>query len=171
MAKRGPKRTSNKILKLRDSWRTGRKPAPPIPEDGIPACPSWLSKEAKKEWKLVVPGLHAMGLLKKIDRNVLTQYCDAWAKWCQMSQYIDDKGVMYAIRGESVPSKVKGKPYELGPIKYLQQVPHVGIYHRLHATLARLQGELGLTPAARSRMEVAEPQKQENAKDRFLKFG
>jgi P27 family predicted phage terminase small subunit len=39
--------------------------------------PSWLSAEARAEWRRVVRQLGPAGVLQKVDRAVLAAYCDA----------------------------------------------------------------------------------------------
>ncbi|NLA69222.1 MAG: P27 family phage terminase small subunit, partial [Gammaproteobacteria bacterium] len=55
-------------------------------------------------------------------------------------------------------------------IKTCQQFPEVGIINRLGVQLLRLEQEFGLTPAARTRIQVTvEPPKQTEGKARFFR--
>lgn len=56
-------------------------PTPPAFKRIPPNPPSWMSKEAKAEWKRVVPELARLELLKPVDRAALTVYCETWATW------------------------------------------------------------------------------------------
>lgn len=60
----------------------GRKVAtPPAFRRVAPRVPSWLSLEAKAEWKRVTPGLQRLDLLKEEDRATLAAYCETWATY------------------------------------------------------------------------------------------
>jgi phage terminase small subunit len=56
---------------------------------------------------------------------------------------------------------------EKGQVRYLQQFPQVATARHLMNTLCRLQAELGLTPAGRSRIHVT-PSSGPDALDRLL---
>ena len=51
----------------------------------LPKCPTWLTKEAKREWKRVAGPLYRAGLLTELDTNTLAMYCETWARFerCQ----------------------------------------------------------------------------------------
>ena len=53
----------------------------PQPDPAAPSCPTWLCPHAKSEWRRIVPQLHAMGVLTKIDRTMLETYCETYAKF------------------------------------------------------------------------------------------
>jgi len=58
----------------------GRKPKLTVVEGGkaasrCPAPPTWLSKQAKAEWKRVAPGLHRRNLLNDETMATLESYC------------------------------------------------------------------------------------------------
>jgi P27 family predicted phage terminase small subunit len=97
-----PKPTALKIL----AGNPGHRPinaAEPKPDPSMPSCPKWLTKEAKAEWRRVARRLHDAGVLTSVDRAVLATYCQAWARWCEAEQMIEqhgqtatnDKGVSY----------------------------------------------------------------------------
>lgn len=52
----------------------------PRPTAGAPSCPTWLDREAKAEWRRIVPELERLGLLTVVDRAALTCYCLAWSE-------------------------------------------------------------------------------------------
>ena len=45
----------------------------------MPACPRWLDKEAKAEWRRVTRLMKDQGILAEVDRTTLTQYCQLWS--------------------------------------------------------------------------------------------
>ncbi len=166
MGKRGPKPTPTKTLKLRGSWRANDRKAEPQPDATRPKCPPWLNQEAKATWKQIVPQLADMGVLTKIDGNALARYCDAWARWRKMAAFMDEKGEMWASHEPDWVDK-QGE-VQKGKIKYLQQFPQVGIYHKLGQMLTRLEAEFGLTPSARAGISV--PAGQQGANEDDVKY-
>jgi P27 family predicted phage terminase small subunit len=85
-----------------------------------------------------------MGVLTLIDADALTNYCDTWSRWKKAVLFIQKNGDVYVQKDES------------GTVKYIQQLPQVAIARNLLAVLNRYQQEFGLTPAARSRLTIAE---------------
>ncbi len=160
MGKRGPKPTPTAVLKLRGSTlvtkaREAREVKGPA---GKPSCPKWLDAEAKAAWKHVVPLLVGMGVLTKIDGNALARYCRLWSRWRRAEAFLEEKGEMYTLRDDD------------GNVKCFQQWPQVAIANRLAQQLTRLEGEFGMTPSARARLQVAPRQVEpaRNDKSRFF---
>lgn len=163
MGKRGPRPLPQEVLDARGSWRAEKNKHRPRPERGAPACPSWLCPEAKSAWRSMVPLLTAAGMIAKVDRNVLTKYCQIWARWRQAELFIQKYGSSYPIKDDS------------GRVKCYAQFPEVGIAHKLAALLLRMEQELGMTPSARSGIQVTgvamTPEEQEEAEKAARFFG
>lgn len=157
MGRRGPAPTPTKILALRDSWLAKTRNDEPKPPVSTPRCPSWLDVEAKARWKHIVPKLADMGLLAAIDGDALVNYCQTWSRWKQAEQFIAQHGPVYPIKDDK------------GNVKYLQQVPQVSIAKGLVQVLSRYQQEFGMTPSARTRIEVPN-QKEQAGVDEFDAF-
>lgn len=131
-----PKPTELRILEGRVQHRALPEHEPK-PRIGPPACPSWLDPEAKREWRLIVREwrLAAPRLLTRVDGGVLASYCQARARQAQAEEEISAD----LRAGEGLDrSKV------LTASKYSAQV-------RAFAQ------ELGLSPAARTRLRLPEP--------------
>lgn len=161
MGSRGPAPTPTNILKLRGSWRAKLNPNEPQPPPGRPSCPRWLSEEAKRFWRRVVPQLDAMGILTKIDGGALARYCQLYARWREAEEFI-------ARRGSVLPVKnAEGEVIDLKPF------PQVGIASKLAEQLLRLEQQFGLTPSARARLTVgrSENTNESNNKARFFGAG
>ncbi|KAB8167051.1 phage terminase small subunit P27 family [Streptomyces sp. 3MP-14] len=81
-----------------DNVRALRGGGPPPPRVKAPAkapsAPSWLDREAKAEWRRVVPELDRLGVLATIDRAVLATYCAAWSRFVQLEQLLQDEGLI-----------------------------------------------------------------------------
>jgi len=118
------------------------KPKPPVE---APSCPKSLSPAARKVWKRIVPQLKMMGVLAAVDRDALVAYCRTYARWEAAEDFLEKHGEVYPIRDEA------------GRVRYMQQFPQVAIARNLLQTLRAYQQEFGLTPSARSRIDITPP--------------
>ncbi len=108
----------------------------------MPTCPAWLDAVAKRQWAKLAPELHAMGVLIKIDGNLLARYCQAWSQWRKMEEWVQKHGEAVSIKSKT------------GRITGYKRNPQVDIAARLLEIMTRLEAELGMTPSGRARMEV-----------------
>ena len=136
MATRGrkPKPTAIKILEGNPGKRplnkfepTYRKKAPP--------CPAWLDDEAKREWRRLARTMESMGVLTEADMAAFAAYCDAYSKWKEATEFLDQHGLIFKT-----------------PSGYIQQVPQVSIAQTYGKLMTKIATEFGLTPASRSRI-------------------
>lgn len=146
--KRGPAPTPTNILKLRGSRRADR-PKEPKPPKGPGRCPSWLSKDAKAVWRQMVVILKAMNVLTVADGNALIRYCEYWVRWRKCEEFVRQYGLSFPQKrvvgkGENQTTEVIG----------FQPFPEATERHRLEKCLHQLEAEFGLTPAARTRIQV-----------------
>ena len=152
----GPPPTPTPILELRGSFRAkqrqkqGEAKGPP----GRPTCPKWLPKEAKAAWRQLVPMLENMGVLTRIDAHALARYCVTWVRWKAAVKFLEEKGEVYTLKDPA------------GNIRCLQQFPQVGIASRLAHQLGQLEQEFGMSPSARSRINVQVPVPEVRSWDR-----
>jgi len=158
VGRRGPAPTPTNILRLRGSPRvTQRRLKSEVkPPAGRPTCPDWLDEEATHAWRWLIPLLEGMGILTRIDRNALTRYCQHWSRWKKAEQFIQEHGDTYPIKDDD------------GKIKCLQQFPQVAIAHRLSLVMTRLEQEFGMTPSARSRIQLPSEVKRDPRMDRYF---
>lgn len=118
----------------------------PVTDSSKPVCPSWLCPQAKKEWRRIIPQLHAMGLAAKIDSDALAVYCQTYAKWKEAEEFIAKNGMTYQF-----PKKDKfGKVVSL----YIAQWPQVSVARACADQIRMMCSEFGMTPSARARMVV-----------------
>ena len=148
--------------------RTGRPPKPtalkllhgtarpdrvlknePQPEIGRPTRPHWLLPEAKREWSRIVPELLRLGLLAKIDRAMISMWCQCWGMYVEAVRDIRKNGT--AFRTE--------KGYE-------GQRPSVAVMNKMIERMTALSARFGMTPSDRSKISV--PQGED--KDEFAEF-
>lgn len=137
MGRRGPPPTPNRLLELRGTLRADRKRSAPEPRVEAPNPPTWLSREAKAEWRRIVPELEALGLVALIDRSLLAGLCESWATWVACQRVIRKEGYTFT-----------------SPNGHVCQRPEVAIGGKALKDLVRLGGEFGLSPSSRSRLEV-----------------
>jgi P27 family predicted phage terminase small subunit len=147
MGRRGPAPTPTAILKLRGSplatkRRNLREPKGP---PGRPRCPDWLDEDAKAAWRHLIPQLDSMGVLTRIDGNALARYCRLWSRWRKAEAFLDKNGEMYPLKDEA------------GKVKCFQPFPQVSIANKLAQQLTRLEQEFGMTPSARTRIQLNKP--------------
>lgn len=131
MGSRGPvpKPTELKVLQ----GNRGKRPLPKNeakPAPLMPSCPTWLDKQARKEWEDVAPRLFRARLLTEVDGDALALYCLSKSRMLQaeaMIQKLLDKS-------KDIPTQLR-----LRAIAYAQQ-------------MRTFMVEFGLTPAARARI-------------------
>jgi P27 family predicted phage terminase small subunit len=114
---------------------TRRKPGPRLPR-----CPSHLNPPAAAEWRRIARALQQAGVLTTFDRAALAAYCQAWGRWIEAEE-----------RLRETPHLVKT------PSGYVQQSPWLTIVHKQLEIMGRYMVELGLKPAARSRVMADGP--------------
>ncbi len=105
----------------------------------VPSPPSWLSKQAKAEWRRVAPIIiHERRTLTVADLSGFANYCCAVGQAAQAQKLITRDGLVQQTKNG------------------LRKNPAVGILNDA-LTQARLYAaELGLTPVSRSRPSIRE---------------
>jgi P27 family predicted phage terminase small subunit len=106
----------------------------------VPRCPAHLNAAAAIEWRRVARALRDAGVLTVFDRAALAAYCQAWGRWVEAEE-----------RLRETPPLVKT------PSGYVQQSPWLLIANKQLELMGRYMVELGLTPAARSRVMADSP--------------
>lgn len=157
MGRRGPppKPTALRILNGNAAKRP-LNPREPKPHGEAPRCPAWLSKEAKRAWRRIVPQLQAMKVLTSVDGDALAAYCHVYARWRAAEQFLLQHGEVYPIRDDQ------------GRVKCMQQFPQVSIARNLLLLLKAYQQEFGLTPSSRSRVVVVADEDPDDEAARFF---
>lgn len=115
--------------------KRGYNHAEPVPPPGCPDCPDHLSPLAREEWHRLAVTLHAMGVLTIVDRAALAAYCQAWGRWVEAEDKL-----------RVTPPMLKT------PSGYVQQSPWMSVANKQMELMGKYMAELGLTPAARSRI-------------------
>jgi len=107
----------------------------PIIEGDMPDCPPHLSAEAQKEWHRLAGALHQAGILTFADRAALAAYCQCYGRWVECEEKLASTPTMFKT-----------------PSGYVQQSPWLAVANKQLELMGRYMAELGLTPAARSRI-------------------
>jgi len=160
MGKRGPKKTPTNILKMRGSRLVETRPKnEPVPVKGIPEPPEFLRAVplAMEEWYRKVKLLSEQGTLGLIDDTMLGAYCLHYAIYCNtIEQVISEKQNTFNLLIKTKNENVI-------------QSPIVGIMHRELMIIRQLAAEFGMTPSARSSINVTEsPGKQKTQSQKWL---
>jgi len=157
MGRRGPppQPTALRLLKGNPGKRriNTREPRPPTT---TPSCPRWLCPEAKRAWREIVPVLKAMRILTRIDRDALAAYCQSYARWKAAEEFLSQHGEVYPIRDER------------GNVRYMQPFPQVFIARSQLQILRSYQQEFGMTPSARTRVQVIPSLVRDPVEERFF---
>lgn len=125
--------------------------------DAFPSAPKWLDKAGKDAYRQVVKMLTAMNVGKAPDANAVARYARLWVRWRQADTFIQKYGESYPLYDKN------GKP------KCFMPFPQVAIINKLSILLLRLEQEFGMTPAARTRIQVDVPEStQPEGKGRFF---
>ena len=115
----------------------------PVTVDRLPSRPAHLNPPAAAEWRRIAKALQQAGVLTGFDRAALAAYCQAWGRWVEAEE-----------RLRETPPLIKT------PSGYVQQSPWLTIANKQLELMGRYMAELGMTPAARSRVTAADPRLQ-----------
>lgn len=153
MAKPGPRPTPTDILAMRGSTLVKQRAKEPTPPKVSPPCPGWLTDEAKLVWRQLVKILKDLGVLRKTDGNTMARYCVMWVEWQKCMAFVVKYGLSFPMKrivgkGENQKTEVVG----------FMPFPELTQRNRLEKDLLRLEQEFGMTPAARTRIEVEVPE-------------
>lgn len=123
----------------------------PRPALERPACPKWLDREAKRQWRRLIPQLELMKVLARVDRNALARYCQMWSRWKRAEEFLQNYG-------DTFPMKTPD-----GTLIAFAAFPQVAMALKLGQSLAKLEQEFGMTPSARTRIRVDHQPKPVNS--------
>jgi P27 family predicted phage terminase small subunit len=123
----------------------------PLPIPGIPACPKWLTGIARQEWEEITPQLDRMGVLYRTDGKALAAYCVCYARWRQAELRVAKEG---QVVEEPVLARI-GTTDNLTVVGHrLKRHPATIIAKEMAHEMRAFLIEFGMTPSARTRIEV-----------------
>jgi P27 family predicted phage terminase small subunit len=105
--------------------------------------PRHLDREARREWKRLVPILLSMRVLTISDGLELGNLCQAYSVLVQAHKAMEQAG-----KGGGSGLLMKT------PSGYVQQSPLIGIINGQVDIINRISREFGLTPASRTRLSA-----------------
>jgi P27 family predicted phage terminase small subunit len=154
MGKGGHNKKPTQAKIIQGTFRKDRAPAKePKPEkvSNVPKPPAYLSKYAKKVWKDLAEELVEKGILTVVDLPALEACCEAYGQ--------------YRLAFEAVFRPVDpetGKKGKRTLARYMkgrnsQTMPEYTAMNKAWATFKSFLTEFGLTPASRTKLEIAEP--------------
>ncbi|MCU4184013.1 phage terminase small subunit P27 family [Acidiferrimicrobium sp. IK] len=150
MRGRKPKPTALKVLQ----GNPGKRPVnrnEPKPTPTAPLCPTWLSAEGKAEWRRVVPELDRIGMLTKVDRAALATYCEAWATFMSAQRLVHEHGLVL-LKYKDLETLDGTKIYVT-----VAKNPAAQMARDAAGLIRQFSAEFGLTPSARTRIDLPEP--------------
>lgn len=148
MAGRPPKPARLKLLHGNPGQRKVQREPKPAPK--VPGMPTWLSAEAKAEWRRVVPQLDAVGTLAMVDRATLTTYCVAWATLVEVNKHIQEHGATVMVLEQTFETEEGITNIYVSA----KRNPSVQTQREMAGIIRSFAAEFGLTPASRSRISV-----------------
>ena len=152
MGKRGPAPKPIALKRLQGTRRADRdSDIDLLISDKKPTCPSFLTRQAKAEWKRIAGPLHDAGLLKWVDRAALSAYCQAYGRWVEAEKALDESIEL---------SSGHGLVYRNHNGNHTQN-PLVPIARMAREEVRKAAASFGMTPSSRSRIVVGDGGKVE----------
>lgn len=143
-----PKPTALKVLTGNPGHRPINKNEPK-PAGKLPAAPRQLQGEARREWYRTGRKLVTLGIMSEIDRAAFIVYCVSYGRWAAAEAKIaamhgpgDDGLIGRNTAGEAAISG------------------YVKLANKALEMMQRAAIEFGMTPSARSRLEVKTPEEE-----------
>lgn len=135
MGKRGPQPTPTEELQRRGSWRAKtaerQNEIKVAKAKRVPAAPSWLPKDARREYKRIAGVLIAAKMVTVVDADMIAHLAVATVEWVKLLRWDGELGPV--VGGEGVPRR--------NPIYAMRA--------EAQRDVVRLIRELGMSPASR----------------------
>jgi P27 family predicted phage terminase small subunit len=147
---RPPDPPALRLLKGETRPSRTKRTAPAVPSK-VPAPPKSMSPVALAEWKRLAPTLAADGRLTELTAAGFACFCDDYALLREAQALIDEFGLLIP-QGSGIP-KVN---------------PACSIAHDAAMSMLKWAQLYGLTPASRARMNLPEPE-EEDELERLLR--
>lgn len=130
-----------KLKVLHGERRTERlNPREPKPRSNLPKMPQGMSSAAAQHWRRIIRDYGPTGVLTAVDGDALRAYCEAVARYSHAAQALEESGPL--VRGARRGDLIKNPLHQIV---------------RDNADLLRqFARELGLTPSARTGLQVGE---------------
>lgn len=132
-------KVSNQLKNARGTYRKDRATTPPVipPTDDMPAA-TWISDKAAKEFAELYVELEKYKIVTGLDRIVLLVFASALDTFIDATEQIKREGMVIEKEGEGIR----------------RANPAVKIQAAAVTTILRIADQFGMTPAARSKINV-----------------
>jgi P27 family predicted phage terminase small subunit len=148
---RGRKPMPSAVHELRGDYEKDpqrRRVNEPKPPKGIPQAPEYLDEFAKEEFELITKIMNAMGILTLADSSALVMYCETFSSWRKAAAKTLESGA-WTIRHDKDGNAISSR-CEWDRIR-----------ERSADACRRWLIEFGLTPSARTRLQVSDEVKDD----------
>ncbi len=125
----------------------------------VPSAPTWMSKDAKKEWKATCADMIELDMLYRVDLGLLAAYC------VEMSNYINAVKELQKPGEGFVIDIVRSDGSKYPMLNYWNTVKNQSLKNALS-----IATQFGFTPSARTRIS-ATPKDEEDAFEKLLNIG
>lgn len=128
--------------------------------------PEYLGQYAKATWRKVVPFLESTERVKRIDSNLVEQYCTQYEIYRYAYADVQRNGIQSKIFSSLQDSsgKIVGEDF-IG----FRKNPAVGIMNDANKQLNAVGIQLGLTPKGRQELMELVSQKKEKSVEQLMK--
>jgi len=116
-----------------------------------PQMPSHLSKEARKEWKKILPKLLERGSLTDADSTALSLYVETYSRWLTAKRDVETNGIAVSV---TVLDK------HGTPVTTRKSNPALRTLENCERSLRSFLREFGMTPATRERVLPTQQREQ-----------
>lgn len=149
MGRRGPCPQPSAVTRLHGG--RVRNKFEPKAKGGEPVMPAGMGEAAQGTWGEIVAAMRAVpGLLAKSDPHAIEMAARLMAMWRESAAHVAEHGGIITVRDEK------------GVVKFTQPSPQASLVVKLAPQLKNLLAELGLTPSARSRLNLPIQPKDED---------
>jgi P27 family predicted phage terminase small subunit len=171
MAGRKPTPTALKRL----TGNPGKRPLPedePEPSRGNVHQPAHLDTIARREWRRLELILTAMRVLTDADYVTLAVLCQQLSIWERVSRQVEKQGMLVEyVRGtRKLVGKAANGEAAIENLTEVRRHPGLKVINDAIAIINRCCSELGLTPAARTKVKTIGRYKQDNPWEKIVSF-
>lgn len=148
---RGRKPMPSAVHELRGDYEKDpqrRRKNEPKPPTGVPACPEFLDEYGKKEFEFVSRIMHSMNILSLADSSGLTMYCQTFSQWRQAVDMCAQYGSWNVGKDGNGNATTTRNEWDR-------------IREKSADSCRRWLIEFGLTPSARTRLQVSDEVKDD----------
>lgn len=144
----GTKRLPDNVKKMKGTFQPCRSnPDAPVPLAGLPTAPDFLTPEEREQFQTLVVRLDQIHVASETDTEVITLAAKRLAEVVALSEILENEGrIIQSFNPKTQQTMTRSHP----AVGQLNEA-----FRHLHSLLA----EMGLTPAARSKVTARQTKK------------